>query len=183
MLAPRRGAGPSPGSWLHSLQRVHAPPLDGTAALPQAFRPSQSFRDSPLFSESEMAIVAWPCRSGTFTSLMSSVLSSLTVALAGPTFLPLPSAKCPFPLLHPPPSLLAASAACTPAPQPPGPLEWVSPGGAPLSPTLPTSLPSLLCILSHPTAITSLSLPLFTLFISLLFSVPVARPDGPLHPA
>lgn len=90
-------------------------PLDGTAALPQAFRPSRSFGDSPRFSESEMAIVAWPCCSGTFTSLMSSVLSSLTVALAGPTFLPLPSAKCPFPLLRPPPSLLAASAASYPS--------------------------------------------------------------------
>lgn len=61
-----------------------------------------------------MVVVAWPCGSGTLPSLMSSVLSSLTVALAGPTFLPPPSAKCPFPLLCPLLSLSAASGASKP---------------------------------------------------------------------
>lgn len=95
-----------------------------------------------------MVVVAWPCHSGTFPSLMSSVLSSLTVALAGPSFLPLPSAKCPLSLLYPPPSLSAASAASNPSFS----ASWSPRAGVarrisliPPPCRFLTSLPSLLC--------------------------------------
>lgn len=61
-----------------------------------------------------MVIVAWPCRSGTFPSLVSSVLFSLT-SLGRAHLSPFPSAHCPFPLLHASPSLLIASAVTNPS--------------------------------------------------------------------
>lgn len=71
---------------------------------PQAFKPA-SVSLSPRWS-------LWPGLAALGLSvLLCPLFSPLTVALAGPTFLPPPSAKCPFPHLHSPPSLSAAPAA------------------------------------------------------------------------
>lgn len=84
-----------------------------------------------------MVVVAWPGHSGTCPSLVSSVLSSPTVALAGPSFLPLPSAKCPLSLLYPLPPSQQPPLPQTPASRPLGSQEQVLPGGLPYPPTLP----------------------------------------------
>lgn len=77
---------------------------------------------------------------------------------------------CPFHAAHPHQQHLLPVSSC------PGcPTTDVSPGGTPFA--LPCGFP-----FSPFPPCCSVSL-FFTLFISLLFSVPVARPDRPLHPA
>lgn len=115
------------------------PALDGTAGLPQAFSPARDLWGCIPFTESEVVVVAWPYHSGTFPSLVSSVLSSPTVALAGPSFLPLPSAKCPLSLLYPLPPSQQPPLPQTLASRSLGPQEQMLPGGVSLTP--PPTLP------------------------------------------
>lgn len=118
--------------------------------------------DSPQFSQSEMVVVAWPCCSGIF---LSHVLCSLlSMALAGPTFLPLPEPRARFPPLFP---FLPLSGVCCLYPSC---LASQSPRVPPPCP-LP-DFPSSLCL---PPTLTSMSLPLFILFISLLFFCPCGK--------
>lgn len=143
--SPWASALAAPGSWLHHASHQL---LDDTTCLPRALELGPSIRGITPFLLAWDGRCSWPGPLQDSPSLMSSLLSSLAVALAEPTFLPLPSARGPLPLLYSPSSPEHGLLPQTPAYQPslPPSTEWVSPGGPPFPHSPLTSLiPLRLC--------------------------------------